>query len=298
MAEQILRNYQTSRAGTSNPFPQQFQLSSSEINWPGIQLCHEVQPACESPKFHLEDYRLAINVGQPAQINIINNGKAQSDTVDFRDLSIMQPSEYVVGWAHTVEFLTIDIQPDFLARQAEILNGKPNFELQPHFSTQDHLIFQIGRALQTDLQNHSTAAGSRLYAETMRNVLTMHLLRHYSSTPAKLSNRSHQLSKTQLQLVTDYIAANLTQDLSLQELAAIAQLNQYQFSRMFKASIGTSPYRYVIQQRIEHAKQLLQQGNLPTSEIALICGFSHQSHLNRHFKQITGVTPKVFLRQA
>ncbi|MEG4942592.1 helix-turn-helix transcriptional regulator [Microcoleus sp. F4-D5] len=80
------------------------------------------------------------------------------------------------------------------------------------------------------------------------------------------------------------------------ELAGIAQLSPYYFSRAFKQSVGISPHQYVIQQRVERAKQLLLQGNMSLYEIAIACGFTHQSHLTRHFKRLTGVTPKTLLK--
>ena len=97
-------------------------------------------------------------------------------------------------------------------------------------------------------------------------------------------------------MVTDYISDRLDRELSLNELAAIAQLSPYHFSRAFKQSTGISPHQYVIQQRIERAKQLVLQGKMSLADIAIACGFSHQSHLNRHFKRITGVTPKNLLK--
>jgi AraC family transcriptional regulator len=57
-----------------------------------------------------------------------------------------------------------------------------------------------------------------------------------------------------------------------------------------------TPHQYVIQQRVERANQLLQKGELSLAEIALACGFAHQGHLNRHFKRLTGVTPKEIAR--
>ena len=70
-------------------------------------------------------------------------------------------------------------------------------------------------------------------------------------------------------LVTDYISDRLEEELSLNELAAIAQLSPYHFSRAFKQSTGISPHQYVIQCRVERAKQLLRQGKMSIGEIAI-----------------------------
>ncbi len=75
-------------------------------------------------------------------------------------------------------------------------------------------------------------------------------------------------------------------------------MSQYYFCRLFRQSMGLPPYRYVIQQRIERAKQLLRsERQRAIADIALDCGFSSQSHLARHFRQMTGVTPKAYRRQ-
>ena len=89
----------------------------------------------------------------------------------------------------------------------------------------------------------------------------------------------------------------LDRDLTLTELAAIAQLSPNYFTRSFKQSTGFTPHQYVIRQRVEKAKQLLVEGQLAIADIALEVGFAHQSHLNRHFKRWVGVTPKAFIRE-
>jgi AraC family transcriptional regulator len=58
--------------------------------------------------------------------------------------------------------------------------------------------------------------------------------------------------------------------------------------------MGIAPYQYLLQQRIERAKQLLKQTELSIVEIALDCGFSSHSHLSKQFRSFTGVTPKTY----
>jgi AraC family transcriptional regulator len=94
----------------------------------------------------------------------------------------------------------------------------------------------------------------------------------------------------------------LTQDLSILDLATLTGMSESHFSRSFKRSVGITPYQYLIQQRVERAKQLLEQrfsrGEAPPtisiSSIALDCGFANQTHLTKVFRQMTGMTPKAY----
>jgi AraC family transcriptional regulator len=89
---------------------------------------------------------------------------------------------------------------------------------------------------------------------------------------------------------------HLDQDLTLAELATLVQMSPSCFSTLFKQSTKLVPYQFVIQCRIDRAKQLLLQGELSIAEIAHGLGFTHQSHLSRHFKRLVGMTPKAFLK--
>ncbi|MCE9685363.1 AraC family transcriptional regulator [Shewanella sp. AS16] len=94
--------------------------------------------------------------------------------------------------------------------------------------------------------------------------------------------------------VKDFIQANFARQLYLQELAAIAQLSEYHFCRMFKTSFAVTPQEYLMQIRVERVKQRLIQGDASLSDIALSCGFSNQSHMGRYFKKWVGITPGEF----
>jgi len=94
--------------------------------------------------------------------------------------------------------------------------------------------------------------------------------------------------------VREYVEANLGDSIDLVTLAAIAGLSIHHFAREFKQSAGIAPHHYLIQKRVERAQDMLAHTDLSLSEIACAVGFSDQSHLARHFRQIFGTTPGQF----
>lgn len=119
-----------------------------------------------------------------------------------------------------------------------------------------------------------------------------------TSDSAPVSLHKHMqpdgLPASKLRKVLDYVDNHLNQELSLETMASDVGLTTYYFARLFKQSTGKSFHQYVIYQRVENAKQLLQQSELAIAQIAAECGFANPSHLAFHFKRIVGVTPKKF----
>ncbi|MGP4863736.1 helix-turn-helix domain-containing protein [Psychrobacter sp. T6-5] len=94
----------------------------------------------------------------------------------------------------------------------------------------------------------------------------------------------------------DYIWANLADDLSIDAIAAAANMSKYHFIRLFNQQFGLTPYQYVINCRVNLARQYIELG-FAASRVALDAGFSDNSHLNRHFKRVFGITIKQYQRQ-
>lgn len=167
-------------------------------------------------------------------------------------------------------------------------------KLAPHFATPDPLICQLGLTLKAELV--SNGLGSKLYAETIANLLAVHLLQHYSLEKLVVKEYTGGLPKYKLQQVIDYINAHLEQSLGLEELAQIAQMSSGYFSRLFKQSTGLAPHQYLIQCRVNRAKYLLSKGNA-IANVTYEVGFANQAHLNYHFKRLLGITPKALLQK-
>lgn len=102
------------------------------------------------------------------------------------------------------------------------------------------------------------------------------------------------MPQRQLLQVLAYIHDHLDQDIKLADLAALLNMSQFHFSHLFKQAIGTSPDQYLLQQRVERAKQLLKDSDRSIMDIAFLCGFSSYSHLSKQFRQLTGLTPKAY----
>jgi AraC family transcriptional regulator len=146
-----------------------------------------------------------------------------------------------------------------------------------------------------DAELMARGPGGPLAAESLANVVAVHLLRHLAAPRQLEHGRDGALPRGRLRAVVEYIEEHLDGCPTLAEMAAVVRLNPYHFARQFKAATGLPPHQYVIARRVERSKHLLQAGaDLSLAEVALRAGFSDQSQLSHHFKRLVGVTPGQF----
>jgi AraC family transcriptional regulator len=204
---------------------------------------------------------------------------------------------YFAAWRSTDAGMNFAIDPLFLSRLAEQELGlsQSRVELACMPFVCDEQIQTIANLFHRELA--TGGMGGRLYTESLRNLLGIHLLRQYCVFSPITNQSSGGLSSRQLQRVLEYIELHLSESLHLSALAQINDMSESHFSRSFKKSTSIAPHQYVLNRRVEKAKQLLQQSQLSILEIALECGFAHPGHLSRHFKRIVGTTPRQFRHQ-
>lgn len=205
------------------------------------------------------------------------------------------------SWESTDQSLMYAIEPALLNQTAKAIYGLSagGVELLSALHANDPGILAISYLFQEELDRPS--ASEPIYTDSLTQIFVTHLLRHYCTLSQKTSSTSTRTpdgtSDRRIQEVLDYIHSYLGQPLRLAELAAIANISQYHFARLFKQTLGVSPYQYIIRQRIEKAKTLLIEGKHSIAEVSSLVGFADQSRFAKHFKKYVGVTPTAFVRR-
>ncbi|WP_265277313.1 helix-turn-helix domain-containing protein [Nostoc sp. KVJ3] len=271
--------FSSQNQGWENILVQQFQCPPSELN------------------FHYSDeHSICLSLApRPVRLLQIRGDKRYKGLYGKGDISITPAKVPFFGrWDSDKRYLQIRIASRFIQSVArETFSKNPDgLELLPEFQIRDHQIEEISMMLLAELKQKNSS--SKLYIESLINVLAVDLLRKHATAKPCLSLYEGGLPQYQREQVLEYINENLHLVIKLVDLAALLSMSQFHFSHMFKQAFGISPYQYVLQQRIERAKELLKHTDQSIMEIALICGFNSHSHLSKQFRHLTGIAPKAY----
>ena len=190
------------------------------------------------------------------------------------------------------EFIALLLEPGLVELAAASENLSHGVEIVEKANQSDLLLSNVGLALLNEVD--SEGLSGRLYAESLANILAVHLLRHYSEPRLEPKFLSGGLTGYKLRKATDFIEENHEHDLALAEMAGAAGISPFHFAREFKKATGLAPHQYLIKVRIERAKAWLTKSELPIVEVGLRAGFNNQSHFTRLFHKLTGLTPKAY----
>lgn len=273
-----------------------FHSSDESQSWQNIQLAHMRHPAGECDSISPSDHILCMSLApRPVHLLQKQDGKTYTGMYGKGDM-VLTPaqSRFFARWETDDHLLQIRLSDQFFRTVAtESLNTDPDrISLITEFRTRNTQVEAIAMMLLAELKQNQNA--SQLYIDSLANIFTVNLLRQHATKKPQIKTYEGGLPPYQLNQILDYIDSSLEQDIKLADLAQILDMSQFHFGRLFKQSIGLSPYQYLIQQRVERAKKLLKNTDYLITDIALECGFNSHSHLTNKFRKLTGMTPKAF----
>jgi AraC family transcriptional regulator len=238
-----------------------------------------------------DHYRVAVGLTTHEGVAYVDSGSAQAAQFSPGEVSFTPPGVSIRTIFPAVRSIYILQSPEtYDAICSElVLGGTIHFETR--FPINDPLVSQIVSTItyetEKDFLDHTLV-------EALNTALAVKMVRHFIG-PSKIAPPlSNRLSRGRMQRVRDYIDAHLDDRLTLADLAGVACLSPYHFSRSFKLALGINPQQYLIQRRLERAKTLMLRTNHPLAWVAQEAGFSDQSHLTSVFRRQIGMTPGQF----
>jgi AraC family transcriptional regulator len=240
---------------------------------------------------------LIYHLTRPTEVSRkIEGGPGNRELIGPRRICLT-PGDATTRWEHHghPEILQVYLRSSiYQAAVSEIYNcDTAHAELVPRFAVMDPMLEQLAIALTTALRDGTANDG--LYIDTLAQMMAVHLARNHStqSRPGRMPP-VQAISGWRMRRVLEYIEENLDGDLSLEAMAAEVDISPIYLARAFKAAVGQSPHRYVLARRVERAKELLRNTDLPVVDVALSSGFSSQSHLSYWFQRYVGVSPAAY----
>ncbi len=253
-----------------------------------LELMHASNITHDYPRHVHEEYCLVIML-QGAETHVCRGKSYQAFP---GDLMLLNADEAHSSKSVGTEYRIIHIHPKALNRIGfEVVGRKLE---TPYFSNpviQDPKMFRLLLNLHLKLeQNASPLEQESEFISTVGLLLARHNRIHSTFQP--LGKEPHRLK-----LVQDYLKSHYAENVSLSQLASIANLSPFHLLRVFRNQTGVPPHEYQTQVRIAHARKLIRNGH-SISQAALETGFFDQSHLSRNFKRIVGIPPGRYLSQS
>lgn len=266
-------------------------VSMRTAAWETIRIKHYRLRSGSFPEHEYKEHAAFVTLGGACRTEIRAAGGFHSRN-QGGVLVIPSHCPHSVSLEGEAEYASLLLSPAALARAASEAGLGASFEIRARCSERDPVVSQVAKALLAEMDSGGICG--RLYVESLANLFAVHLLRHYSVSEPVPARSGGGLSGQRLRRVIDYMSENYEQDLSLADLAAEAEVSPFHFAREFKKSTGYAPHQYLRKLRVERAKRMLVESDLPLVEVGLRAGFSHQSHFTKVFRQLTGMTPNSY----
>lgn len=211
----------------------------------------------------------------------------------------VSPAGSEFDWTTTgpIDFAHLYIHPSKLDRiVAAVFDREPALvQLDPCVGAKDPLLGELIRAMLAEMEGSNPWRSA--YLDTLFDAAVIHLASRHSTLGQVDRPSRHALAPMRLRRVLEHVEASLEGPISLADLAKVAGLSRFHFSRAFRSAMGETPLTFVGRRRVEAARRLLRKTELPLAEVSRRAGFSSPGYFSTAFKRATGLKPSLYRQQ-
>lgn len=267
-------------------------LSSETTGWSKISARRYQHPPAQIQAPGLADHLVFISLAGPTNVEWNLEGQRATGRILPGQVSVMSANKLNEWqWDGRPDVFHVYIKAAFfdeIALQADV----QHVELVDRFGLDDPVIRQICLNILKELM--SIGFAGRLYGDFLAQALAIQLLRRHCVFGPRAPETPAALPGYKLRRALEFIEMHLAEEITVDSIAEAASTSTFHFAHAFKKATGSSPHQYVIRQRIERAKELLKQTDLPIVEVAMSVGFATQNHFTTVFGKFCGATPKQY----
>lgn len=254
----------------------------------------------EMPTQAFDQHHILISLKEtPHRVENWRSGEHR-DFIFHKNEIVVTPAGLESGWRWHAQSKCIVITLDpaklesFTQNELGLLLTEQQLRDLPQFEDEDITNAAVMLLDALRLPGH----GSDLMFESLARVFLVKLVQKYGDERSEDIAFSRAFSAAHYKRVLDFVADKYGQSIQIEDIARQAGLSTSHFSRLFKQTVGDTPYQFLMRYRVERASEMLVDHSNTLIDIALACGFSDQPHFTRTFKQLKGETPKQWRMRA
>lgn len=266
--------------------------SSDDLGWTSIYASHQHERPYSDRFSATTNHLIILHLSGPVRVERDLSGERQGQRIGTGGLFVLPPGrEFGVSLLAPLETVHLYVRGELVrAAAAELCRGDPDrIEFLPRMGEHDPTVENLARMARHMLMERQT----NFFSDGVGRLVAAQLVRAHSEGVLAPKPRETGLSARQMSAVRNLIQERMGEPLSIDHMADAAGLSPIHFARQFKRTSGRAPHQFLIEMRVERAKELLA-GEQSIAEIAYRCGFSHQEHMTRLFGRQVGATPAAY----
>jgi AraC family transcriptional regulator len=263
------------------------QKNAEGYHFGAFTITHICQPAGAIECLLPNEHSILINLGGPVNMTCKTDVPVTVARCNTHQIAILRPanSNLEASCDEPFEYVCISINP---SQAQEKLGAFQPFDLR--INLEDSYLTKL--LLRLHEVSNDPGPGESLFAESLFTSLLLHLNTEYPGGDGRVKGR---LSSPLLLEITEFVHERIQENITVQQLCSVVHLSRYHFTRLFKATTGTTPHRYILQSKIEYAKGIMKKRKGSILDAAYQLSFSDHAHFTNTFRKFTGVTPKSYL---